>query len=95
MGVTPPKVLSRVQPVYPEQARKNGVSGTVKVKALVFKDGSVGQCLVIGSSGYPELDEAALNAVQAWQFSPAIDRATKQPVKSYVVLPVLFSLNER
>ncbi|MGI6091709.1 MAG: energy transducer TonB [Veillonellaceae bacterium] len=95
MGITPPKLLKRIQPVYPEIARRNGASGTVKVKALILKDGSVGDCSVIASSGYPELDEAALNAVQAGQFSPAIDRATRQPIKSYVALSVSFSLNKR
>lgn len=93
MGINPPKIVNRVQPVYPELARRNGASGTVKVKALILTDGSVDDCFVIASSGNTDLDTAALNAVQAWQFSPAIDRATKQPIKSYVVLPILFSLN--
>ncbi|HJV51551.1 MAG TPA: energy transducer TonB, partial [Noviherbaspirillum sp.] len=42
-------------------------------------------------SGYPRLDEAALNAVRKWRFVPA--RRGTEPVASSVVVPLVFRLD--
>jgi TonB family protein len=60
---------SKVQPVYPELARKMNLSGTVKVQVVVSPNGTVREAKVIG--GHPVLANAALDAVRKWRFEPA------------------------
>jgi periplasmic protein TonB len=86
-----PKVLKQVPPKYPDEARKHGVQGLVQVRALVKKDGLTAEVSVAPGKGVsPELDRAAVEAVQQWVFSPA--RAKGKPVAVWVVVPVKFSL---
>jgi TonB family protein len=63
------QVKSKVQPVYPELARKMNLSGTVKVQVVVAPNGLVKEAKVIG--GHPVLATAALDAVRKWRFEPA------------------------
>lgn len=60
---------SKVQPIYPELARKMNLSGTVKVQVVVAPNGTVKDAKVIG--GHPVLASAALEAVKKWRFEPA------------------------
>lgn len=83
-----PRTLERVPPVYPEQARRAGIEGTVTVNALIGRDGLVKDTRV--SRSIPPLDEAALAAVRKWRFSPA--RAHDKPVAVWVAVPVRFAL---
>ena len=63
------QVKSKVQPVYPDLARKMNLSGTVKVQVVVAPNGSVKEAKVVG--GHPVLANAALDAVRKWRFEPA------------------------
>jgi TonB family protein len=63
------RAKSRVQPVYPELARKMNLSGTVKVEVVVAPNGTVKDAKVVG--GHPVLATAALDAVRKWRFEPA------------------------
>jgi TonB family protein len=63
------RAKSRVQPVYPELARKMNLSGTVKVEVVVAPNGTVKEAKVVG--GHPVLANAALEAVRKWRFEPA------------------------
>jgi TonB family protein len=63
------RAKSRVQPVYPELARKMNLSGTVKVEVVVAPNGTVKDAKVVG--GHPVLANAALDAVRKWRFEPA------------------------
>lgn len=87
----PPSVISRAQPDYPSSARKAGIEGTVRIRFLVGKDGSVESASVSASSGNAELDQAALNAAYGWRFNPAKDEQGR-PVRCYVNGPITFSL---
>jgi TonB family protein len=60
---------SKVQPAYPELARKMNITGTVKVEVTVAPNGSVKDAKVTG--GHPLLGNAALDAVRKWRFEPA------------------------
>ena len=60
-----------MEPAYPETLRQQRIEGRVAVRMLVLEDGSVGDANVVSSSGYGEMDEAALDAVRQWQFVPA------------------------
>ena len=58
---------------YPAAARSAGQQGTVVVHIDINANGRVASASVASSSGYPLLDNAAVNAVYSWSFSPATD----------------------
>ena len=68
------KLKSRVEPVYPELARKNNISGTARVELLVAVDGRVKDVKVLG--GNPVLVQAVVSAVQKWKYEPASEEST-------------------
>jgi TonB family protein len=63
------KVVRQTMPVYPEIAKKMGLTGTVRVLVFVAPDGSVKKIQPVGGS--PVLIQAAQDAVYKWKFSPA------------------------
>lgn len=69
------KVKYRVEPLYPEIARKLGLSGIVKLEVVVAPNGNVKETKVIG--GHPILVNAALDAVKKWKFESANSESTK------------------
>jgi general secretion pathway protein A len=61
-------LVTRVDPVYPVEARRAGIGGTVVLGAVVDNDGSVKDVKVL--NGIPMLAEAAVDAVQQWRYRP-------------------------
>ncbi len=59
----------KVQPVYPDLARKMSLAGTVKIEVTVAPNGVVKDARVVG--GHPVLAGAALDAAKRWRFEPA------------------------
>jgi protein TonB len=84
------KLVNRVQPQYPPLARQTRISGTVRLHALISKDGSVQQLEVI--SGHPLLVQAALDAVRQWRYQPTT--LNGEPVEVDTTIDVIFSLNQ-
>src|SRR3989442_13169467 len=70
------------RPEYPRAAREAGWEGTTVLQVLVLPDGTAGSVTLQKTSGYAVLDEAALTAVKAWRFIPAMDG--NFPIKSMV-----------
>jgi len=68
------KVRVRVEPVYPEIARKMRLNGTVRVQVVISANGNVKETKVIG--GHPILVTAAVDAVKKWKFDPANAEST-------------------
>ena len=68
------RAKTKVQPVYPDLARKMNISGTVKVQVVVAPNGTVKDAKVVG--GHPVLASAALEAVRKWRFDPAPAEST-------------------
>ena len=68
------RAKSKVQPVYPELARKMNITGTVKVQVVVAPNGTVKDAKIVG--GHPVLATAALDAVKKWRFEPAPGEST-------------------
>lgn len=89
----PPIPIKQIPPKYPEFAKTAGIEGSVTVEVEVFADGSVGAIEVKKSlmSGPGGLDEAAVDAVKQWEFSPA--KSGGKPVAVWVVFDVNFSLD--
>lgn len=76
--VRPPHKIKDVTPVYPEIARSARIDGTVQLEATVGQDGKVVDARVLQS--VPMLDQAALDAVQQWQYEPATQNGKAIPV---------------
>jgi TonB family protein len=68
------KVRIRVEPVYPDIARKMRLNGTVRVQVVISPNGKVKETKVIG--GHPILVTAAVDAVKKWKFDPASSETT-------------------
>ena len=62
------RVKSKINPMYPEIARKLGLAGTVKLEVTVAPNGTVKDTKVIG--GNPILVNAAIDAMKRWKFEP-------------------------
>jgi protein TonB len=84
------RILNRVQPVYPPLARQTRISGTVRLHAIISKDGSIQQLEVI--SGHPLLQQSALDAVRQWRYQPTL--LNGEPVEVDTTIDVIFSLNQ-
>jgi TonB family protein len=87
----PPQLVKRVQPVYPEMARQAAVNGKVTVQFFVDKKGDVKKVLVIKAE--PKglgFEEAAINAVMQWKFTPALQR--EYPVGVWVAQAIAFTV---
>lgn len=91
--ISPPRILQKVEPRYPESARRDGVEGSVTVKMEILENGKPSSVWVVGSSGRNELDEAAVKAVERWRFVPARDSVNGQPVVCITTVEVKFRLN--
>jgi protein TonB len=81
-------LVNRVQPTYPPLARQTRISGTVKLHAIIGKDGTVQQLQVV--SGHPLLVQSALDAVRQWRYQPTL--LNGDPVEVDTEIDVIFSL---
>lgn len=63
------RAKNKVQPVYPELARKMSITGTVKIEVTVAPNGTVKEARVVG--GHPVLAGSALDAAKKWRFESA------------------------
>ena len=87
-GISGGKLVSRVPPVYPAQALRRRLEGNVILAAMVMEDGTVRDVKVV--EGAPVFAEAAVNAVEHWQYKPfALDG---KPVKHEIRINVEFKL---
>ena len=84
------RILNRVQPVYPPLARQTRISGTVRLHAIIGKDGAITSLEVM--SGHPLLQQAALDAVRQWRYQPTL--LNGEPVDVDTTIDVIFSLNQ-
>ncbi len=78
---------------YPEIARKAGIEGRVVIQALIGQDGNVEKTQVVQSLGDNGCDEAAIDAINAVQWHPAINRDL--PVSVWIAVPIDFRLNHK
>lgn len=87
--VKEPVQISRIQPAYPEEARKNGLQGIVKLSAVIDTKGTVAKVEPIESPD-PTLAAAAVDAVRQWTYKPATLKG--KPVKVRMTITVAFKL---
>ena len=86
----PPKPKRNIKPDYPKGARQRGEQGDVVLEIRVNAEGTVDDVKVATSSGFAELDEAAVRAAKGAKFSPA--RSGHDPVASTARLKLSFKL---
>ena len=85
----PARFTSNAPPKYPDDERRAGHEGTVKIKLRIDASGSIAAAEVSQSSGWPTLDEQALVAARKWTFTPA-KKADGTPVESLIQVPITF-----
>jgi TonB family protein len=90
-GVSAPVPLNTVQVQYTDEARQNKLQGTVLVSLVVNTEGTPQGATIVRSLD-PGLDEKALEAVQQYKFTPAIEQQTGKPVPVEITLEVNFKL---
>lgn len=86
----PPRPRRTIKPDYPKGARQRGEQGDVVVELRVNAEGFVDLAEVVTSSGFAELDEAALRAVRAAKFVPA--KSGRESVASTARITLTFKL---
>lgn len=82
--------LNNPKPAYPSISRRMGEEGEVRLRVHVDPAGNAQQIEIYRSSGFPRLDQAALDTVKQWRFIPA--RQGDQSISAWVIVPILFSL---
>jgi protein TonB len=87
---TPPQLLRRVEPIYPFQAKKNNIEGSVTLRFIVNTEGDVVEPKVAQSDPPDIFDEAALQAIMKCKFKPAVKNG--RPVDVIVIAPMKFEL---
>ena len=76
---------------YPEQLRRDGVGGTVRLRLLVDTDGIPAEVRLLETSGYPVLDAAATRVAEFLRFSPATDSGG-EPLRVWASFPISFQV---
>jgi protein TonB len=69
-GISAPRQIKKVNPVYPSAAQRERVQGVVILEAIIGTDGKVTDARVLRS--VPLLDQAALDAVKQWEYTPTL-----------------------
>jgi periplasmic protein TonB len=88
-GVQAAKLITQVNPVYPALARQARVAGTVRLTAIIGRDGAIRNLQVM--SGHPLLTPAALEAVKQWRYQPTL--LNEEPVEVITQIDVNFTLS--
>ena len=81
-------LLHKVQPVYPPEARRAHIQGTVVLRAVISQEGRIADLQPI--SGPKELTPAAIGAVQQWRYRPYL--LAGNPVEIVTEITVNFQL---
>jgi len=82
------EVQAALESEYPRELRDAGIGGSVNVWFYIGTDGIVQNVQIQESSGYSELDQAALNVARVIRFTPAENMGRKVPV--WIAMPITF-----
>ena len=84
------KLIHRIQPECPRVAREERLEGTVHLRALIAKDGSLARLYVI--KGYCSLADSSLKAMSQWRYVPTL--FSGEPVEIDKEITVIFQLQK-
>lgn len=82
--------LDNPKPHYPKVSRKLGEAGKVLLRVRVSAAGLPEHIELKHTSGFPRLDQVALDTVMRWRFVPA--RRGNEAIASWVLVPITFKL---
>jgi len=88
-GVSQGMVVKKVQPIYPDAAKRERIQGKVRVSAVINKTGDVTELEVI--EGPIELVVSAVNAVRQWKYRPYV--LNGEPVEVNTEITVIYQLS--
>ena len=89
----PPSATKPIRPAYPTGARQRREEGDVVLQLSISAHGRVTAAAVFSSSGYPELDAAALRAAKKARFVPA--KSGRDAVAADARITIEFRLSQR
>jgi protein TonB len=78
------KIVSRIEPEYPETLKRLYIGGTVRVQVVVEPNGRVDTVQLLG--GNPILGQSAMKAIKQWRYAPA-------PMKEKLTVQLDFNPN--
>jgi len=84
------EVITDIKPDYPYFAEKRGHEGEVKLWVEVLPSGKCGNVKIIESSGYRELDHAAIEVIPHWEFKPRM--VNGRPTVGVKEVTIIFKL---
>ncbi len=87
-----PVPIETITPVYPFRARKKGFEGIVTLEVVVSDTGNPVSCLILDSSGFTDLDNAAIRTVSASLFYPGT--VDGEVIQSTLRILIKFQLND-
>jgi TonB family protein len=85
------KIVSKVQPIYPDAARSAGMSGTVILHAVISTDGKPLSLRVVNGQVDPDLARSAVEAVSQWRYTPTL--LNGEPIEVDTTITVIYSLD--
>ena len=81
-----PKLIHRVNPIYPPQALKSGIQGRIAISAVTDENGDVVKATVIpGLVRLPLLEASALEAIRQWKYEPFLQDGKPVAVEFTVI----------
>jgi len=84
------RIVTKVEPAYPEAARAAGTEGVVVLDAVIAPDGSVQRVRPVSGPGL--LVQSAEEALQSWKFEPYVDQSSGKAVEVETTIAVEFRL---
>lgn len=91
-NVQPARLIQQARPAYPPDARQEGVTGIVLIRAVIPKTGDLLNPAVINTDIDPRLAKAALDAVSQWKYEPSL--LNGEPVEIVTTIHLAFELNQ-
>jgi len=87
-GVADGLLIRKVDPIYPYEARQQGIQGNVVLAGIIGKDGHMGQLKAV--SGDPILVDASIKAVKQWRYRPFLLKG--EPVEIETTITIKFHM---
>jgi TonB family protein len=91
-NVQPVKLIKQVRPIYPEEVKQQGITGTVMLRAVISTTGEVLNPEVVNTTVDPRLGQAALDAFRQWRYSPTL--LNGEPVEVVTTVTMTFELEQ-
>lgn len=77
--IKPPKLIKKVDPIYPEEARKEGISGEVLLSVRSNEQGNIVRVKIV-KSPHELLSKASVEAVKQWKYEPMLIKGKPMPI---------------